>query len=43
MRQCLGKLENPPITTQTKIAMRDELSYPAITFCFKGRGSVFVN
>lgn len=35
MTECLSKLSNPPITTQTRILMLDKMSYPAVTMCFK--------
>ncbi len=35
MQECLDKLRNPPITTQTQIVNHDHMEYPAVTFCFK--------
>ncbi len=33
--ECLEKLRDPPISTQTKIIMHETMDYPAITFCYK--------
>jgi putative protein kinase ArgK-like GTPase of G3E family len=33
--ECVDKLKNPPIVTQTQVVVEDRLDYPAITFCYK--------
>jgi hypothetical protein len=35
MKDCLDKLRNPPVSTQTRVVTHDEMDYPAVTFCFK--------
>lgn len=35
MSECLDKLSNPPISTQTRIIMKEEMDYPALTMCYK--------
>ena len=35
LTQCLNKLSNPPIITQTKIIDYEYMPYPALTFCYK--------
>ena len=35
LADCLNKLSNPPIVTQTQIKNFDYMSYPAVTFCYK--------
>ena len=35
MNDCLSKLSKPPITTQARIKVNSNMSYPALTFCYK--------
>ncbi len=35
--ECVEKLKNPPIATQTQVVVDDRMDYPSVTFCFKNK------
>ena len=35
--ECVEKLRDPPVNTQTQVIVKERLDYPAVTFCYKNK------
>ncbi len=35
--ECVEKLRDPPVNTQTQVVVKERLDYPAVTFCYKNK------